>query len=79
MASEIKIRLGCGPKYARLAIVDNGRGFDPEDTSQGQHLGLKIMRERATSIEAGLDINSQSGEGTQVILIWPDDGEVNDD
>jgi PAS domain S-box-containing protein len=79
MASEIKIRLHCGPKNARLEIQDNGRGFDPEDTTPGQHLGLKIMRERASSIEARLDIISRSGEGTQVILIWPDDGEVNDD
>jgi PAS domain S-box-containing protein len=79
MASEIKIRLKCGPKNARLAIEDNGQGFDPEEIPQGQHLGLKIMGERATSIEASLDIISRSGEGTQVVLIWPDDGEVNDD
>jgi PAS domain S-box-containing protein len=79
MASEIKIRLDCGPKHARLTIEDNGGGFDPVEILQGQHLGLKIMGERATSIEANLDISSRSGEGTQVVLIWPDDGEVNDD
>lgn len=79
MASEIKIRLQCGPKNARLEIEDNGRGFDPEDTTPGQHLGLKIMGERATSIDASLDIISQSEEGTQVILIWSGNPEVNDD
>ncbi len=78
MATEIKIRLQSELDYARLEIVDNGRGFEPEDTSPGQHLGLKIMRERASTIGATLDIISQSDEGTQVILNWTGDGEVND-
>lgn len=79
MAFEIKIRMRCGPKYARLEIDDNGCGFDPESTPTGQHLGLIIMRERASSIGADLEIISRSDEGTKVVLIWPDDGEVNDD
>jgi signal transduction histidine kinase len=79
MASEIKIRFSCGPKSARLEIEDNGRGFEPGDTPTGQHLGLQIMGERASSIGADLNIISQSDEGTQVILNWTGDGEVNDD
>ena len=78
MASEIIVRLQCGPKYARLEIKDNGCGFDLESTPPGQHLGLKIMRERASSIGVSLEILSRSGEGTQVVLIWSGDAEVND-
>jgi PAS domain S-box-containing protein len=78
-ASDIKVRLACEPKNVKLEIEDNGCGFNPEETLPGQHLGLAIMRERATSIEARLDIISRSGEGTQVGLVWPDDREVNDD
>lgn len=78
IASEIEVRLQCGSKYARLEIVDNGTGFDPEGTPSGQHLGLKIMRERALSIGANLDIISRSDDGTQVVLIWRGGSEVND-
>jgi signal transduction histidine kinase len=79
MASDIKVRLNCGRNNARLEIMDNGRGFNPDSTPTGQHLGLNIMRERASDIGAKLNIISQSGEGTKVILIWTSKWEVKDD
>jgi PAS domain S-box-containing protein len=79
MASDIKVRLKSEPKYVKLEIEDNGRGFDPDSVPTGQHLGLRIMGERASSIEASLNIISRSNEGTQVVLIWTGDAEVNDD
>jgi PAS domain S-box-containing protein len=78
MASDIKVQMQYEPNYVKLEIVDNGRGFDPDRVSTGQHLGLNIMNERASDIGANLNINSKSSEGTQVILIWQSDGEVND-
>lgn len=53
-----------------LRISDDGRGFDPED-AKPEHLGLCIMRERAEGIGAILKIESWSGRGTQVSLVWP--------
>ncbi len=53
----------------RLSIADDGCGFDAEHVPP-DHLGLKIMRERAEAIGAKLTIHSEPGEGTQVAVIW---------
>jgi signal transduction histidine kinase len=53
----------------RLSIADDGSGFDPARVPP-DHLGLKIMRERADSIGARISIESQPGEGTQVSVSW---------
>jgi GAF domain-containing protein len=75
-ASQVDIRLDClsvtapGTKgRVELRVSDDGRGFDtgriPPD-----RLGLGIIRERAQAIGAALQIESQSGQGTQVIVVW---------
>jgi len=50
-----------------LRIVDNGIGFDTEQSFEG-HLGLHSMSERAARIKAVLTITSQPGDGTTVDL-----------
>jgi len=52
-----------------LCLQDNGRGFDL-DHIPANRLGLNIMRERAESIGANLEIDSQLGRGTTVQLSW---------
>ncbi|MDO9065969.1 MAG: GAF domain-containing sensor histidine kinase, partial [Chloroflexota bacterium] len=56
-------------KELELRITDNGRGFAPESISI-EHLGVRIMRERAESIGATLTVDSQPGRGTQVVAVW---------
>ena len=53
----------------RLAIQDDGTGFDPNAAGTGQ-LGLGIMRERAEAIKASLVITSAPGQGTTVSATW---------
>ena len=52
-----------------LSIVDDGRGFKPQGIAP-ERLGLGIMRERAESIGARLEVESQPETGTQVVVIW---------
>jgi GAF domain-containing protein len=52
-----------------LSMGDNGRGFDPVRVPQNR-LGIGIMQERAQAIGATLSIDSHSGEGTQVTVLW---------
>jgi len=53
----------------RLKISDDGGGFDPSIVTP-DHIGLRIMRERAESIGAQFRVDSQAGEGTQISVIW---------
>jgi ligand-binding sensor domain-containing protein/signal transduction histidine kinase len=54
----------------RLRIRDDGSGFDPNSVSQ-ERLGLGIMHERAASIGARIEIESEPGQGTLVEVVWP--------
>ncbi|MFZ5910149.1 MAG: GAF domain-containing protein [Chloroflexota bacterium] len=53
-----------------LLIRDNGCGFEPKSVASG-HLGLGIMKERATNSQINLLIQSKPGQGTEVSLRWP--------
>lgn len=52
----------------RLAIRDQGRGFDPAAAPAGA--GLRIMRHRAASFGGQLQIDSTPGAGTVVICCF---------
>ncbi|MBN1667461.1 MAG: PAS domain S-box protein, partial [Anaerolineales bacterium] len=67
-ASQAVVTLRLG-ETVRLVVADNGEGFDPS-TVTADHLGLRIMRERAEAIGAKLTIYSEAGEGTQISVTW---------
>jgi PAS domain S-box-containing protein len=52
-----------------LEIVDDGMGFDPAGPRLAS-LGLRIMRERAETIGAELQVDSEPGHGTRVAVTW---------
>jgi PAS domain S-box-containing protein len=77
-ASQATVSLNCQPDRVSMHISDNGRGFNPEDI-QPHQLGISIMRERAQAIGATLSIKSQPGQGTELLVTWPDDSSTNDE
>jgi len=68
-ATQVDVSVSCEDGRIQLFIQDNGRGFDVTTTS-GDHLGLGIMRERAESIGAHLDLESSPGNGTRIAVLW---------
>ena len=59
---------GCN-KCVHIVVEDNGRGFD-NNMVTSDHMGLRIMRERAEGIDAALEITSVPGNGTKVEIVW---------
>jgi signal transduction histidine kinase len=53
----------------RIAVRDDGRGFDPAAASSG--FGLQRMRERAELFGGSLEIASAAGRGTEVRAAIP--------
>ena len=53
-----------------VVIEDDGIGFDEASvvSEGGLHLGLNILRDRATEINANVDVESEPGDGTRVHL-----------
>jgi two-component system nitrate/nitrite sensor histidine kinase NarX len=69
-ATQVEVEMEQNEEY-RIIVTDNGRGFDANqnpDTDAEQHVGIKIMKERAHRIGAELAIASARGEGTRVSL-----------
>ncbi len=60
-----------GERLLRVAIRDNGIGFDPERAVRPTSLGLLSMRERAAAIGASFRIVAQPGGGTAVVIERP--------
>lgn len=70
-ATEIKVTLGMINNFYKLAISDNGTGFDLAEKQNSNGAGLLNLRNRAALIHAKLTINSSYGEGTNVIIEIP--------
>jgi len=66
-ADHVKVCLKHSEKDVSLIIRDNGIGFDTNQEFTG-HLGLKTMRERATSLGGQFSVASKLGEGTTLSI-----------
>jgi two-component system, NarL family, nitrate/nitrite sensor histidine kinase NarX len=69
-ASRVDVLLRGDQDRFCMQIHDNGRGFDQETVSC-EHLGLRIMRERAESLGGELLVTSDNGNGTTVRIEVP--------
>lgn len=69
-ASQVDIELKQEGPTIELRIRDNGIGFDPEGKILSGHYGMSMMRERAKTVEAYLNVISQPSQGTELVLYW---------
>jgi len=71
-AKKSIVSIECDGDYARIVIEDDGEGFFLDGASYGGfHFGLKSMRERAQAAGGRLSVESDSGEGTKIIVRLP--------
>ncbi|MGB5281694.1 MAG: ATP-binding protein, partial [Arenicellales bacterium] len=70
-ANTVRVLLSkSGANHYQVLIEDDGIGFSeqPSNGRAGEHIGLKIMQERARRFGGKLEIESEVGEGTRVTL-----------
>jgi signal transduction histidine kinase len=70
-AGEVRITMEGGEDGLRLAISDDGVGFDPLSPKLGggtAALGLALMRERARAIGWEFLVESAPGKGAKVVV-----------
>jgi signal transduction histidine kinase len=72
-ARNVDLALKRDGGFVQLTIDDDGVGFDQQDSSDGGN-GLRNMRERAQTLDAGIKIWSQKGKGTHINLSIPVSG-----
>lgn len=74
-AARVELELTCGDQEITLSIYDTGVGFDLNDIrTRHPGLGLVNMRERVRSVQGRLDIQSELGRGTHIIVHIPFSG-----
>jgi signal transduction histidine kinase len=75
VASQANIRLEVTANQTKMAITDNGRGFDPDEALvreyDREHFGLRGMQERAEALGGVCEFHSQPDTGTSVIVDLP--------
>jgi signal transduction histidine kinase len=68
-ARSVTVRLALNQTEVRLAISDDGRGFDP--TRNGAGAGLRNLRERVLQDHGQFSVDSQPGKGTTLTACLP--------
>ncbi len=71
--SKVNVTVSRRGDHVRLAIEDDGSGFDPSEvsgaTTGGRGLGLGSMRARAAAVGGQITISSRRDDGTEVVVI----------
>jgi len=72
-ATQVIIQLDLDAEKTRMAIHDNGLGFEPQlsplpNGDDRPHWGLRIMAERAQAVGAVCRVESAAGQGTQIMV-----------
>ncbi|MBD2037138.1 AAA family ATPase [Leptolyngbya sp. FACHB-321] len=68
-ATAIQVELEYEETQCLLRIKDDGRGFDVSQISLSQGFGLLGMSERVEQMRGELVIQSQPGQGTEVVVV----------
>ena len=69
-ARSLSLQIDDRPDEYRVILQDDGRGFKPQSQSN-EHLGLRIMQERAASAGGQVQVISNEGQGTRVEIRLP--------
>jgi signal transduction histidine kinase len=73
-ATQVGVTLTFDGDHVGISIVDNGKGFDPDNVTvtEGQGgFGLTAMRQRARLLRGDFTITSAPGQGTRVEATIP--------
>jgi len=70
-ANHVKVVLTKNENDFILKVMDNGIGFELDETNKIKSLGLMGMQERALSIGGKLQIDSSLGQGTNITFRLP--------
>jgi two-component system sensor histidine kinase DegS len=70
-ARRAEVRLAFEPRRVRLAVSDDGRGFDVARVETNGHFGLLGMRERAEGLGGDFNVVTAPGSGTRIDVLIP--------
>lgn len=69
--TPITVRIDEVDSMVHIIVEDQGPGFDPEIRVSEDHVGMKLMRERAARVGGRIELASRPGAGTRLEAILP--------
>ena len=70
-ASQVKVQLDMGDTNIKVAVEDNGKGFDLGVLEEGGGMGIKVIKERVEKLGGYMDIDSVPGRGARITFQLP--------
>jgi signal transduction histidine kinase len=72
-AANIHVLIKHEDSSIRIAVTDDGVGFESKNVDRNRHFGLQIMAERVEAAGGHLIVDSSPGHGTTVAAVVPGD------
>jgi two-component system, NarL family, sensor kinase len=70
-AEQVSVSLQRDDDAVLVIVADDGVGFDPAQTTEGDHFGLRLITDLVTATGAGLQVRTAPGAGTTWRLSVP--------
>jgi two-component system sensor histidine kinase DegS len=72
-ATQVRISVDTDDSRVRVIVEDNGKGFDVDTAFSGPQrtIGLAALKERVELLGGELQIDSQPGQGTRIVMDVP--------
>jgi two-component system NarL family sensor kinase len=70
-AEHVSVSLQGDGAVVLVTVADDGVGFDPDQTTPGDHFGLRLITDLVSAIGAGLQVRTAPGDGTSWRLSVP--------
>ena len=70
-SESITVRVIDSDNMVHIVVEDDGAGFDPEAEIGADHVGMRLMEERAALVGGRIELHSAQGSGTRLEAVLP--------
>ncbi|MGH2825467.1 MAG: sensor histidine kinase [Actinomycetota bacterium] len=70
-SESITVRVIDSDNMVHIVVEDDGAGFDPEAEIGTDHVGMRLMKERAALVGGRIELHSAQGGGTRLEAVLP--------
>ena len=70
-SDSITVRVIDSDNMVHIVVEDDGAGFDPEAEIGTDHVGMRLMKERAALVGGRIELHSSQGSGTRLEAVLP--------
>jgi len=68
---SVVVKISDVDNMVHIVVQDEGPGFDPKAEVGHDHVGMRLMKERAARVGGRIELDSHPGSGTRLEAILP--------